>query len=455
MSVLNKTFETLQKTFQNEELRKRILFTLMIFVIYRIGSFITVPGVNSGVLYAALEDTTMLGFMDALTGGALQQFSIFAMSISPYITASIVIQLLQMDVVPTLAEWAKEGEIGKRKLNQLTRYMSLVLAFIQAIAMAIGFNFWVGGALLQTQQVWIYFYIGIVMTAGTAILLFFADQITKKGIGNGTSMIIVAGIMSRMPEMVRDIYRRYIGGGEMAGAEFLSIGELSGTGVVINIIGLIGIIALIVITIILVIYLQSATRRLPIQYANRHSSAQLTGRKDSFIPFKLNSAGVIPVIFASSILSLPIMIVRFLPEDTTTSIWLDRIFNFQEQPIGLILYIAFIFGFTFFYAFVQVSPEKIADNLKKQGSYIPGIRPGDDTENHVSKILGRVTFIGAIYLVSIAALPLLLGFIPGLYIPPSVQIGGTGILIVVGVALETAKQIANRNQEKEYRGFIK
>ena len=430
--------EALKKTFQNVDLRKRILFTSVIFIIYRIGTFITVPGVNAAVLHGAMADTTMLGFMDALTGGALQQFSVFAMSISPYITASIVVQLLQMDVIPVLSEWSKEGETGKRKINQLTRYMSLILAFIQAIAVAIGFNFMAGGVFLQTQAWWIYFYIGIIMTAGTAVLLFLADQITSKGIGNGTSMLIIAGIMSRMPGMVVDIYNRYLTNITM-----------------FNIIGFIGVVALMIITIILVIYLQSATRKLPIQYANRHSSAQLSGQKDSFIPFKLNSAGVIPVIFASSLLSLPIMIARFLPADSNIGIWLDRIFNFQEQPFGLILYILFIFGFTFFYAFVQVSPEKIAENLKKQGSYIPGIRPGDDTENYVSKILGRVTFIGAIYLVFIAALPLALGFIPGLDIPQSVQIGGTGILIVVGVALETAKQISNKNQEKEYRGFIK
>ena len=426
----------LKKTFQNADLRKRILFTLMIFVIYRVGSFITVPGVDNTVLYGTM-DTTVLGFMDVLSGGALSQFSIFAMSISPYITASIVIQLLQMDVIPVLAEWSKEGETGKRKLNQLTRYMSLVLAFIQAIVMAIGFNFMVGGVLLQTQATWIYFYIGIIMTAGTAILLFLADQITIKGIGNGTSMIIVAGIMSRMPSMVTDIYRRYLT-------------DIT----VFNIIGLISVVALMILTIILVIYLQSATRKLPIQYANRHNSAQLSGQKDSFIPFKLNSAGVIPVIFASSLISLPIMIGRFMP-DTRTAEILDMIFNFQERWIGLLLYVVLIGLFTFFYAFVQVSPEKIAENLKKQGSYIPGIRPGDDTENYVSKILGRVTFIGAIYLIFIAALPILLGFIPRLDMPQSVQIGGTGILIVVGVALETAKQISNRNQEKEYRGFIK
>ena len=427
--------EVLKKTFQNVDLRKRILFTLMILIIYRIGSFITVPGVNGAVLYGTM-DTTMLGFMDALSGGALQQFSIFAMSISPYITASIVIQLLQMDVVPVLSEWAKEGETGKRKLNQLTRYMSLILAFIQAIVMAIGFNFMVGGVLLQTQAIWIYFYIGIIMTAGTAVLLFLADQITVKGIGNGTSMLIIAGIMSRMPGMVRDIYNRYLT-------------EITG----LNIFGFIIVVVLMIITIYLVIYLQSATRKLPIQYANRHNSAQLSGQKDSFIPFKLNSAGVIPVIFASSLVSMPITIANFLPNITMADT-LNAIFNVNE-PIGLILYIILIGAFTFFYAFVQVSPEKIAENLKKQGSYIPGVRPGDDTENYISKILGRVTFIGAIYLIFIAILPILIGFIPFLDVPQSVQIGGTGILIVVGVALETAKQIGNKNQEKEYRGFIK
>lgn len=425
----------LKKTFQNVDLRKRILFTLMIFIIYRIGAFITVPGVNGAVLYGTL-DTTMLGFMDALSGGALQQFSIFAMSISPYITASIVIQLLQMDVIPILSEWAKEGETGKRKLNQLTRYMSLILAFIQAIVLAVGFNFMVGGVLLQTQAIWIYFYIGIIMTAGTAILLFLADQITVKGIGNGTSMLIIAGIVSRMPAMVRDIYNRYL-------TDITTI----------NIIGFIIVVMAMIAVIILVVALQSATRKLPIQYANRHNSAQLSGQKDSFIPFKLNSAGVIPVIFASSLISVPLTIANFLPNETIAET-LNTIFNFN-QPIGLILYVILIGAFSFFYAFVQVSPEKIAENLKKQGSYIPGIRPGDDTENYISKILGRVTSIGTIFLIFIATLPILIGFLPFLDVPQSVQIGGTGILIVVGVALETAKQIGNKNQEKEYRGFIK
>jgi len=425
----------LTKTLKNIDLRNKILFTMLILIVYRIGTFITVPGINNEVLYGTVLETHVLGFLDALSGGALANFSIFALSITPYITASIIVQLLQMDVVPTLAEWAKEGETGKRKLQKLTRYLSLILAFFQAIGVAIGFNFMAGGILLETQNLWVLLYIGMIMTAGTAMLLFLADQITAKGIGNGTSMLIISGIMSGFPSMFAEIYRTYL------------------TDVTwINVIAVITIIALMLLTIIMVVYLQSATRKLPIQYANRHSSAQLSGQKDSFIPFKLNSAGVIPVIFASSIMSLPLTVANFFP-DTRGAEITEMIFDFRE-PMGLALYVVLIGLFTFFYAFVQVNPEKISENLKKQGSYIPGIRPGDDTENYISKILRRVTFIGATYLIFIATLPIILGFIIT-DMPPSLQIGGTGILIVVGVALETAKQISNKNQEKEYRGFIK
>jgi len=424
---------TLGKMWKNIDLRKRILFTLLIFVVYRVGSYIPVPMINTTVL-GAMINTSALGFIDALSGGALKRFSLFAMSISPYITASIVIQLLQMDVIPTLSEWAKEGETGKRKLNQLTRYMALVLAFIQSITMAIGFNLMYGGILLQSHSIWAYIYIAIVMTAGTAVLLFLADQITSKGIGNGTSMIIVAGIVSRLPVMIGDLYTYYLS-------------DITLT----NVLAAISIIALLVLTIIAVVYLQNATRKIPIQYANRHNAAQLSGRKDSFIPLRLNSAGVIPVIFAVSLVSLPLTIVSFFPESGVTNV-LQAVFDYT-RPIGFILYVALIIGFTYFYAFVQVSPEKVAENLKKQGSYIPGVRPGVDTEEYLSKVLSRITFIGAIYLVIIACLPILLGILTDL--PPSIQIGGTSLLIVVGVAIETAKQIQTKTMDQKYQGFIR
>ena len=424
---------TFSKVWKNADLRKKILFTLMIFVIYRIGSYIPVPTINTSVLEASAQ-TPMLGFFDTLSGGALKRFSLFAMSISPYITASIVIQLLQMDVVPILSEWAKEGETGKRKLNQLTRYVTLVLAFVQAIAMSIGFDLGYQGILLESHSVITYLYIALTMTAGTAVMIFLADQITSKGIGNGTSMIIVAGILSRVPYMLNDLYTKYL----------VNI-------TVSNVLAFISVLALLALTIIAVIYLQSATRKLPIQYANRHNSAQLSGRKDSFIPLKLNSAGVIPVIFAASLVSLPLTVVNFLPESGVTNV-IKAIFNYQ-QPIGFILYVVLIVAFTYFYAFVQVSPEKVAENLKKQGSYIPGVRPGVDTEEYLSKVLSRITFIGAIYLVVIAGLPILFGAITDL--PSSVEIGGTSLLIVVGVAIETAKQIQTKTMDQKYKGFIK
>ena len=424
---------TFSKVWKNADLRKKILFTLMIFVVYRIGSYIPVPTINTSVLEAYAQ-TPMLGFFDTLSGGALKRFSLFAMSISPYITASIVIQLLQMDVVPILSEWAKEGETGKRKLNQLTRYVTLVLAFVQAIAMSIGFDISMNGVLLESHSIVTYLYIALTMTAGTAVMIFLADQITSKGIGNGTSMIIVAGILSRVPYMLNDLYTKYL----------VNI-------TVSNVLAFVSVLALLALTIIAVIFLQSATRKLPIQYANRHNSAQLSGRKDSFIPLKLNSAGVIPVIFAASLVSLPLTVVNFLPESSVTNV-IKAIFDYS-QPIGFILYVVLIVAFTYFYAFVQVSPEKVAENLKKQGSYIPGVRPGVDTEEYLSKVLSRITFIGAIYLVVIAGLPIVFGAITDL--PSSVEIGGTSLLIVVGVAIETAKQIQTKTMDQKYRGFIK
>ncbi|MDO4924312.1 MAG: preprotein translocase subunit SecY [Turicibacter sp.] len=424
---------TFSKVWKNADLRKKILFTLMIFIVYRIGSYIPVPTINTSVLEVYAQ-TPMLGFFDTLSGGALKRFSLFAMSISPYITASIVIQLLQMDVVPILSEWAKEGETGKRKLNQLTRYVTLVLAFVQAIAMSIGFDISMNGVLLESHSIVTYLYIALTMTAGTAVMIFLADQITSKGIGNGTSMIIVAGILSRVPYMLNDLYTKYLANITVS-----------------NVLAFVSVLALLALTIIAVIFLQSATRKLPIQYANRHNSAQLSGRKDSFIPLKLNSAGVIPVIFAASLVSLPLTVVNFLPESGVTNV-IKAIFDYS-QPIGFILYVVLIVAFTYFYAFVQVSPEKVAENLKKQGSYIPGVRPGVDTEEYLSKVLSRITFIGAIYLVVIAGLPILFGAITDL--PSSVEIGGTSLLIVVGVAMETAKQIQTKTMDQKYRGFIK
>jgi preprotein translocase subunit SecY len=431
-------FQTLVQAFKNQELRKRMYFTLFAFVIFKIMTFVAVP-LTDVKLLSALTDQNLFGFANALSGGALQRFSIIAMGISPYITASIVIQLLQMDIIPVLSEWAKEGEVGKQKVNQLTRYVALGMAFLQALAMAIGFDRSFGGAggLLTPSVITpiMYVYIAIVMTAGTAALLWISDQITAKGIGNGTSMIIMAGIVSSFPYMVTDLWGQYIHGVKDP-KQWLIFAAVM---------------LVMVIIVVGVIFMQNATRKIPIQYANRANSATLSGKKDSHLPIKLNPSGVIPVIFASSLVSLPLTLSSFITNANART-WLVNVFSYNE-PIGFILYIVLIYLFSFFYSFVQVSPEKVAENLRKQGSYIPGVRPGKETENYISGVLFRTTVVGATYLTIIAILPILFSVFTK--IPSSVQIGGTSLLIVVGVAQEIFKQLETKTKQQKYSGFIR
>ncbi len=447
----------LVQALKNKELRKRIYFTLFAFVIFKLMTYIPVPLTDPRVLQR-LESTSLLGFADALSGGALKRFSIIALGVSPYITASIVVQLLQMDIIPIFSEWSKEGETGRHKLNQVTRYAALGLAFIQALAMAIGFDKLYGGALLdipnnQSPTAIHFVYIAIVMTAGTGATLWLADQITAKGIGNGTSMIIMAGIVSSFPYMINDLLKKYVVGLNPATNQYNQKFKdwIMFSDVKQLLIFLLVIIILILI-IVAIIYMQNATRKIPIQYANRANAATLRGKKDSNLPIKLNPSGVIPVIFASSLLSLPITIASFLADDNPVKRYLYLFFDYN-QSIGFTLYILLIFLFSFFYAFIQVSPEKIAENLRKQGSYIPGVRPGKETENYVSGILLRTTVIGSTYLVIVAILPILFTMLTN--IPRSVQIGGTSLLIVVGVAQELFNQIETKTKSQKYSGFIK
>lgn len=446
-------FKALVQAFKNKDLRKRLYFTLFAFLIFKIMTFIPVPLTDAEVLQK-LDSTTLLGFADALSGGAFKRFSIIALGVGPYITASIVVQLLQMDIIPIFSEWSKEGETGRQKLNQVTRYAALGLAFVQALAMAIGFDKLYGGALIPGEVTPImYVYIALVMTAGTAATLWLADQITAKGIGNGTSMIIMAGIVSSFPYMLNDLIENYIIGINPETYRFNE--KFKDWSLVTDpkqaLIFLL-IIMLLVLIIVAIIYIQNATRKLPIQYANRANAATLRGRKDSHLPIKLNPSGVIPVIFASSLLSLPITVSSFLPQTSSWRYYLNLFFNYN-QPIGFTLYILLIFLFSFFYAFVQVSPEKIAENLKKQGSYIPGVRPGKETENYISGVLLKTTVVGSTFLMIVAILPLLFAMFTK--IPGSVQIGGTSLLIVVGVAQELFKQIESKSKTQKYSGFIK
>ncbi len=439
--------ENIVAVFKNKDVMKKILFTFLAFLIFKAATYIHIPLINPAVITSFFDstDSGVLGIADAFTGNALKNYSIIALGIGPYITASIVIQLLQMDIVPILKEWQEEGETGKQKINQLTRYMAIGLAFVQALAMTFAFNQSGDGIfdLLGFDPTFVtYTYLAIVMTAGTAFLLWLSDQITLKGIGNGTSMIIVAGIVSGFPGMVSSLIGKYFNGteGDIVGFNTYSIFTL--------------VMVIYFAVIFFVTVMQSSFRKVPIQYSNRPAGSKFQGRSDSHIPIKINSAGVIPVIFAVTILSIPTTILNFIPgmSASTFGVWMQEMFTYQ-RPLGYAVYVILIFIFAFFYSFVQINPEKIATNLQKQNAYVPGVRPGIETENFISKTLFRITIIGATYLVLVASLPIFASMIFGL--PAYVQIGGTSLLIVVGVAIETTKQIKTQTQEQNYSGFIK
>ena len=419
-------FKSMKEIFTsgNKDLRHRIYFTLACLTIFILGISIRVPGT---------EDLTKnLGFLELINtigGGALKNFSIFALGVMPYITASIITQLLQMDIFPYFTELSKQGHTGRQKINQITRYMGIAFAFIEGYAFAFAF-------LGKTGDPMQYMYIATILTAGTSLLLWMGDQMTQKGIGNGTSLIIMAGIIATLPQM-------FI-------TAFTSLVTLSGTAQVITL-GIIKFIlfALVYFGIIIgMIFVQESERRIPIQYANKSTSAY--GQAQSFMPIKINSAGVIPVIFASSLLSIPSIVAQVIKNDNLT-LFVQK-YLMYTTPVGFILYVIFIFFFAYFYTFIQLKPEEFAKNLQDNGGYIPGIRPGEETKQYVSRILTRLTVLGATFLVIIAGLPILFSQVTSL--PTSVTIGGTGLLIVVGVALETYKQLEGSILTRSYkRGY--
>ncbi len=424
---------------KNKKLWLGFAFTVLILFIYRLGYFVQLPYIRYENVQQLTSSGTMFGFLDIFSGGALSNFSIVALGVTPYITASIVVQLLQMDIIPALKEWSEEGEEGKQKLNTLTKYLAIGLGFVQALTIVLGVSvsqndlfFGVGtpsGAMT-------YIYLAIVMTAGTAFVLWLADLITAKGVGNGTSLMIVVGIVASYPDMIDALVSKYL---------------LADDAGVAQVFIFIGVILLMLVIIIGVVFMEAAQRKIPIQYANRSNAATFRGRNDSNIPIKLNSASVIPVIFASTLMSIPTTIAGFLSSSSSARNVLDAIFN-TSRPIGFTVYIILIVLFTFFYSFLQMSPEKMADDLQKQSANIPGVRPGEETKSYISRVLFKVNVIGATYLAVLAALPIIISKIFDL--PTSVQVGGTGLIIVVGIAIETAKQIKTAAEEKQYRGFM-
>ncbi|KYD20701.1 preprotein translocase subunit SecY [Caldibacillus debilis] len=429
-------FQTISNFMRVKDIRNKILFTLLMLIVFRIGTFIPVPGVNAEYLKFEHE-LNAFGILNIFGGGALQNFSIFAMGVMPYITASIIIQLLQMDVVPKLTEWSKQGEVGRKKLAQLTRYGAVVIGFIQAIGMSIGFNRTTGGMLIQDTSFGNYLLIALVLTAGTAFLLWLGEQITAKGVGNGISIIIFAGIVAGFPSMINQIYAQQF--------------ENAGDQLFLRIVIMVLLVLLILAIIVGVIFVQQANRKIPIQYAKRIAGRSTVGAHSTHIPLKVNSAGVIPIIFAVSFIVTPPTIASFFGSNPVTD-WIVKYFNYTN-PYGMVLYVLLIIAFTYFYAFVQVNPEQLADNLKKQGGYIPGIRPGRNTQEYFTQRLINLTFVGSLFLAAVAIMPVFFTKVADL--PASVQIGGTSLLIVVGVALETMKQLEAQLVKRHYKGFIK
>lgn len=405
---------------RNKELRKRILFTLVVLVIFLIGTSVKIPNTPS-----ISSDLGFLELLNAMGGGALKSASIFALGVMPYISASIVIQLLEMDIVPYFSELAKEGYTGRKKLNTITRYAGLFIAFIQGFVYAI--------ALKGTDaSAFEYIRISIILTAGTAFLLWLGDQATQKGIGNGLSLIIMAGIIATLPYMFTEAFKTFV---------------LNNDNLFIGIVSFAIYITIYVLIVIGVIFIQQSERRIPIQYSNKTTVAS-AGNKN-YIPFKVNSANVVPVIFASAIISIPQTIARFVKNETYIKFVNDYL-NYNTI-VGLIIYLLLIVFFSYIYTLLQFRPKDIAENLQKNGGYIPGIRPGDETKQYIKTVLMRITTFGTLFLVAIAALPIIFSNYSNIE-NANITLGGTGIIIVVGVALETYKQIETTLNQKEYKG---
>lgn len=414
----------LANIFRITELRQKVIFTLAMFIVFRAGTHIPVPGVNASVIEQLFRSGNLFGLLDMFSGGALSKFSIFAMSITPYINASIILQLLKV-VVPTLEQWSKEGEEGYKKTTKLTRMLTVALAFIQACGMAYGLrmainNPGIGSILL----------IALTLTAGTVFLMWIGEQMTARGVGNGISLIIFAGIVSRLPDGLKIIF------------QYLQAGT-------VNILNVILFAAIALAMIVFVIMISQGIRKIPVQYAKRVVGSKAYGGHTSYIPLKVNTAGVIPIIFASSVLMFPVTIAQFVdvPWVKTLGKWFE-----WGSPVQTTLYVLMILFFTYFYTAVSFNIGDLSDNIKKNGGFIPGLRPGKPTTDYLDRVMSRITLAGAIFLSLIALMPHAIGWmtrIEGIYF------GGTALLIVVGVALDTMKQIESLVLMRHYHGFMK
>jgi preprotein translocase subunit SecY len=429
-------FQTLKNALKIPDLRKKLLFTVAMLLIFRIGSHVPVPGLLQDEFAALLASAGTLGqFIDTLTGGAFAQATIFAMGITPYVNASIIMQLLTV-AIPYLERLQKEGDEGRKKIQQWVRYATVILAFIQATALYFGMRgaVYVANPSSVVSNVFSFLTVTMSFTAGTAFLMWLGEKITDKGIGNGISLIIFAGIVSRAPTAVASLVTMVYnpeGGASMSGIVSL-------LAIIVVFVGVVG----------AAIWVQQGERRIPIQYAKRVVGRKMMGGQSSHLPMKVNMAGVIPIIFAMSILSLPSTIVAF---SGSTGPIATAITNFQSSIGYAILNAVLIVFFTFFYTIVQFNPVEVANNLKKNGGFIPGIRPGKPTADFISRILYRITWFGGIFLALITIFPNILGMVTGIR---GLWFGGTSVLILVGVALDTVKQIESQMLMRHYKGFL-
>ena len=435
-------FETVRNAFKIKDIRRRIIFTFFMLIVIRIGSQLPIPGVNQQVFAEWFQNQTSdaFSFFDAVTGGSFLQMSVFALNITPYITSSIIMQLLTI-AIPKLEEMQRDGEEGRKKIVEITRYLTVALALIESIAMAIGFGR--SGYLTEYSPMNVIMVI-VTLTAGSAVLMWIGERITEKGVGNGISIVLIINIISRIPSDLSTLFEQFVSGKTIAKA----------------VLAIAIIVAIILVVVIFVIVLQNAERKIPVQYSKKIQGRRQVGGQSTFIPLKVNTGGVIPVIFAQSLMQFPVVIAQLLGKSEGTGIgskilkmlsqsnWCD-----STQPvysIGLVVYIVLIVAFAYFYTSITFNPLEIANNMKKAGGFIPGIRPGKPTSDYLNRILNYVIFIGAIGLSIVAFIPI---FFSGVF-NANVSFGGTSVIIIVGVVIETIKQIESQMTVRYYKGFL-
>lgn len=438
--------ETLRNAFRIKDIRKRILFTFLMLIVIRIGSWIPIPGVDSEVFanWFASQTADGMGFFDAITGGSFYRMTIFALSITPYITSSIIMQLLTI-AIPKLEEMQRDGEEGRKKIAEITRYLTVVLALVESIAMTIAFR---RGNYLENNSGF-YGVLDIIvvifaLTAGSAVLMWIGERITEKGVGNGISIVLTINIISRVPSDLKLLFEQFIAGKKVPKAVLAAV----------------IIFAIIVAMVLFVVILQGGERRIPVQYSKKIQGRKQVGGQSTHIPLKVNTSGVIPVIFAQSLLQTPVIIAGLLDKGNGTGIGSKILKGMSqsnwcnpEEPIytiGLLVYVALIIAFAYFYTSITFNPLEIANNMKKAGGFIPGIRPGKPTSDYLNRILNYIVFIGAIGLAFIAFVPIFFNGVFG----ANVSFGGTSIIIIVGVVIETLKQIESQMRVRNYKGFL-